>query len=159
MKPNPTSTSRPADFKVQYEWQAGTVPPPFHDEYTIRLGPDPSGEIIYSPDYPNHNPPVWRETFPFSEDDLTHLFGLIVEKRVLTRQWLPAKRRRVGGSQEWLDVTAEGTRVSIPSELEEQDAQAMQPVYDRIRALVPQDLWKSLEARRQTYQEGYVQRR
>ena len=50
--PTPNSLdTRPADFNVIYEWQEGSLPPPYHYEYTITIKADGQGQIVMIPDY------------------------------------------------------------------------------------------------------------
>lgn len=56
-------SSKIANFALRYHWQAGSMPPPAHYEYTIHLAPNGEGEITFYPDYPQHNPPVWSGRF------------------------------------------------------------------------------------------------
>ena len=62
--------SRPEDFTLQYDWCAGSMPPPYHYEYTIRIGPDLQGEIVFHPDYPGLGAPEWIESFDVAEESL-----------------------------------------------------------------------------------------
>src|SRR5690554_3169233 len=59
-----TNPAVPADFQIEYEWHEGSLPPPYHYEYTIRIGPGAQGEIVFLPDYPSDDTPVWTEPFP-----------------------------------------------------------------------------------------------
>lgn len=154
MTSNRSQASARPDYSLTYEYRAGSMPPPFHHEYTIRLGPHGAGEILYSPDYPNHHPPVWRETFTVPQADWVELCAM-VDKTVLHTTWSPTQRHAVGGSQEWLEVAEGDTRVSVPAQLEERDEKKIRTVYDRLRALVPDELWKSLQARREAYEDNY----
>src|SRR4051812_20811553 len=36
---------RPADFSLTYDWRAGSMPPPFHYEYTVSISPDGEGKV------------------------------------------------------------------------------------------------------------------
>src|SRR5687768_17207155 len=43
----------PADLRVEYDWRAGTMPPPHHYEYTVSIGPGTQGKVVFWPDYPS----------------------------------------------------------------------------------------------------------
>src|SRR5687768_8853812 len=73
---------RPADFRVQYHWSEGSLPPPYHSEYTIRLGPGLQGEIEFQPDYPSGDTPIWIETFEIEDEDLEKLYALMWAKGI-----------------------------------------------------------------------------
>lgn len=145
----------PPDFQFKYEWRAGSMPPPAHYEYTIRIACDVGGEITFYPDYPSHHPPIWTERFAVATDALATFYTLLANKQILTRQWQSIDHRAVGGSVESLDLLANSVSVSVPSQPSQHDATLLREVYDAIRALVPQSLWDDLRARREKFQEDF----
>ncbi len=147
--------SRPADFCLRYEWHAGTVPPPGHYEYTIRAGPDLHGEVVFVPDYPQHGPPVWTETFAVDEGCWEQLYALLVAKGVLRSPWPEAERQAIGGSLAWLDVTAQGQRFQVSNQV--QGAEELAAVFAAVRALVPEATWQELHARRDEFERRYYE--
>lgn len=140
---------RPADFAVQYDWREGSVPPPYHYEYTIRIGPGPEGTVVFVPDYPMHDPPVWKETFPVDTSALDHLYHLMAVRDTFRATWTELADPPVGGSLEWMRVTAAGKTCEVPSQIEETDTLA--DVYKAIRDLVPRSTWAQLMAKQQAF--------
>jgi len=141
----------PPDFKLTYHWAAPTVRPPLHYEYTITIGPGALGEIDYRPDYPNHNPPQWVEKFEIEPATLNTLASLLDSRHVFDGTWNLRSPSFVGGEQAWLDATANGKQASVPAGLTAGNTAKIQPVYNAVRALVPQGIWDKLEAQRQAY--------
>lgn len=152
---NAGMTQHPIDFALRYEWNAGTMPPPYHYEYIIEIGPGPQGQITFYPNYRGEGVPEWRETFAVAEEGLDRLYGLMVDAGVLSRRWATMRDRPVGGDTEWLDVTAGGESVRIPALPE--GGEALEPVYDAVRGLVPDEAWERLRAKRQAYEDDYPQ--
>jgi hypothetical protein len=150
---NAGMTQHPIDFSLRYEWHAGTMPPPYHHEYIIEIGPGPQGQITFYPDYPGEGVPEWRETFAVTEEDLDRLYGSMVDAGVLRRRWATMRDRPVGGDVEWLDVTADGEAARIP--VLPEGGEALEPMYGTIRGLVPDEIWERLRARRQEYEDNY----
>ncbi|MDO9065824.1 MAG: hypothetical protein Q7U96_01910, partial [Chloroflexota bacterium] len=107
-QPSPPPASLPADLALRYEWREGSVPPPYHYEYCIRVGPGAQAEILFYPDYPQHNPPVWREELAVSPEALAAVYELMGRQGVFRRTWRQPERHSIGGSQSWLEVTAGG---------------------------------------------------
>jgi hypothetical protein len=137
---------------IQYDWCAGSMPPPHHHEYTIRVGPGLQGEIVFYPDYPGENTPVWTEPFEVCEEALDGLCALVAA-RVLNREWAKVDDGAVGGSLQWMSGTVDGQRFKIPSRVEGKEA--LQPVYDAVKALVPDAIWTKLQAQREQYERNY----
>lgn len=154
MKPNLELSVVPKDFSLKYEWRAGSMPPPAHYEYTIRITRD-GGEITFYPDYPSHQPPIWKEQFVVPADTLNSFYSLLVDKQILTRQWQSLDDPAVGGSLESLDVTANGGNVSVPCQLNRHDAALLRRVYAALRTLVPPSLWDDLLTRREKFRADY----
>jgi hypothetical protein len=143
---------RPQDFTIQYDWCAGSMPPPHHYEYTIRIGSGLQGEIVFYPDYPGRDTPVWTEPFEVGEESLNALYTLVAE-RVLSRKWVKFEGGAVGGSLEWMSGTADGRRFKVLSRVEEEEV--LEPVYAAVKALVPDAIWAKLRAQREQYERDY----
>jgi hypothetical protein len=158
VQPAALPASPPPDFALRYEWREGSVPPPYHYEYAIRVGPGAEAEILFYPDYPQHNPPVWREAFAVSPQALAGVYELVGRQGLFRRRWRQPERHTVGGSHSWLEVTAGGRTVTVPAALAPGQAQAIAPVYQAIRALVGDDLWRSLMARYEAFQQKSPER-
>lgn len=145
----------PSDFSLKYEWCEGSVPPPYHYEYTIRVGPGLRGQIVFLPGYPQHGPPAWTEDFQVTEAAVARLYELLAAAAVLERSWKRRAHAPVGGSLEWLEVTADGQTVSVPSMAEQ--AELLEEAYTAVKALVPERLWTKLLAQRQQYEQAFLQ--
>ncbi len=157
-RPSTPATTPPPDFALRYEWRAGSMPPPFHYEYAIRVGPGAQCEILFYPDYPQHNPPVWREEISVSPEALAALHALMDKHGVFRRAWSQPEQHTVGGSHAWLEATAGGRTVTVPSALAPAQAKLIAPVYDAIRALAGEELWRSLMARYEAFQQQSPER-
>ncbi len=143
---------------LEYHYRAGSMPPPAHYEYTIRVAANGEGEVVFYPDYPQHNPPVWSEPFPVSQKPLSQVNALITKKKILTRKWRAPAHPAIGGSLESLTIETPDKTAAVPSRLNARDAADMRELYDAVRALVPQPIWDSLWARRQAFEEDYFAR-
>jgi hypothetical protein len=144
--------STPYDFTLQYDWCAGSMPPPHHYEYTIRIGPGSHGEVVFHPDYPGQDTPVWTEPFEMAEAALDALCALVTD-HVLGREFAKIEDGPVGGSLEWMSGTVDGESFRVPAQVEEPER--VEPVYAAIKDLVPRDVWNSLIARREKYERDY----
>ena len=140
---------------LRFEWNAASVPPPYHYEYVICIGPGPVGDVTFFPDYPQHDPPAWRMPFPVDPAALEALLGLMVRQGVFARKWRRAPRHIVGDSQAWLKAEAAGRIVSVPASLSHRDTESIAPVYQAIRALVPQAVWDELMGKHNQYQQEH----
>ncbi|HOG46932.1 MAG TPA: hypothetical protein PLJ35_05690 [Anaerolineae bacterium] len=145
----------PPDLALRYEWRAASMPPPSHYEYAISIGPGAQGEIAFLPDYAQHDPPVWREHVAVTGEALAGLYAVLRRVAVFSRPWRRAARPPIGDSHDWLDVTAGGTTVRVPSHLDAKCEAAIEPVYEAVRALVPQEVWARLMAQREAFIQAY----
>ena len=148
--PNPLDT-RPSDFNLVYEWQEGSLPPPYHYEYTITLRPDGQGQIVMVPDYSFRNPPTWTETFTVTPAALDQLYRLLIDKGLFTQRWQAQDQPPVGGSFDSLQVTAHSQQITIPSFVIQTQASAAKDISTAVRTLVPQNIWDKLDSQREQY--------
>lgn len=147
---------KPADFCIRYEWQAGTMPPPHHYEYTIRIWPNQMGEIEFCPDYAFNEPPIWTEKFSVADEAVATLYQAMVLKKVMRPEWPEPQEETVGGSLQWMEFSAHGAHFSIPPRLTLGDTAVMDELYQAVRALVPATVWSALNSQREAYKQAYI---
>ncbi len=145
----------PEDFSVTYDWVEGSVPPPYHYEYTIKLGPGTNGEMSLTPDYPGDGVPMWSESFTVEGKTLPALYDLMQKKGVFDREWKTMEDPPVGGSTRSMAVTSAGKTYQIPALAEEEGA--LQEIYDAIEATVPENSRANLLAKYLTYQQDNLE--
>lgn len=141
----------PADFAVRYEWGNGALPPPHHYDYTVHLGPGAgTGRVEFRPGH--DSVPVWTETFPVSEAQLRSVYAVFMARGVFDRAWSEGQPM-AGGETEWLEATADGRSVTLPSQPRDEDRAALREVYAAVRAVVPRGVIAGLVARQERFQE------
>lgn len=141
----------PDDLLVRYEWREGSLPPPYHYEYSIRLQSDGAGEVTMVPDYAGDEVPVWSEPFSVSREQVAQLYGVIVDRGLFSQTWRELEDPPVGGSSEMMSVVANGRIVTIPAFLPPDQRERAEDLYAALRSLVPTAVFAGLEARRAAY--------
>jgi hypothetical protein len=136
-------------LSLHYRWTSGTIPPPYYYEYTIELD-GLAGTLDFTADYSQHQPPVWRETFTCSPETAENLYKIMRKCHVFRKRWAQPKQLMVGGPQHFLKITRAGQVFPIPFHLTHLNQAALTPLFEAIRALVPQPIWDDLMARRET---------
>jgi hypothetical protein len=149
---------KPDDFRVEYEWREGSLPPPYHYEYTVILEPSGQSEIVLIPDYPAADVPQWTETFKVAEQDLNDLYRVMVENGLLTRKWQQLDAAPIGGSNQTLLVTAQGKQIKVEDYLIAEQQVSAKVMYAALHALVPKEIWERLQARRVKYIQDHLRR-
>ncbi|MFC1995770.1 hypothetical protein ACFLVM_02730 [Chloroflexota bacterium] len=147
----------PEDFVIRYKWTEGSVPPPHHYEYEIHIGPREVGRIIFFPDYPMENPPIWIEEFHLDNVVLDRLYEVMVERGIFVRDWTEIENTAVGGELEWIEGTANKMDFRVPSTIEE--SEMVQSIYELLKSLVPRGIWTKLMSKRQQYENDYLENR
>jgi len=142
---------RPDDFSVSYEWQEGSLPPPYHYEYQISLQSSGQGKVTMVPDYPSAGVPVWTETFAIQPNSLNELYRLMITQCVLVTDWQAPTHPLVGGPLESMQVTAHGKQIKVPASLIPQQASLVKKIYSAVTALVPKAIWEKLSTLRAQY--------
>lgn len=152
---NEPDETLPDDFRLDYHWQAGTMPPPHHYEYDISIDATGRGEITMIPDYPREGVPVWTKQFTVEPADVHELYGLLVANELLTENWRAAEDPPVGGSVRYMHVTAGEHEVAIPAFPASGQKEKAAEMYAAVRNLVPEQQWDELQAQREQYVESY----
>ena len=145
--------ARPDDFTVEYEWREGSLPAPYHYEYTVIIKPSSQSKIVLTPDYASITVPKWTEYFKVEEHGLNDLYRVMVENGLFTRKWRQLAAEPVGGSNQTLVVTAQGKRIKVEDYVVSEQQVSAKVMYAAVQALVPKEIWERLEARRQQYMQ------
>ncbi len=154
--PSMATKPQPDDFSLRYRWSEGALPPPYHYEYTIHLGPGRQGRIEFWPDYPSDDTPVWTETFELGEGELEKLYSLLAAQGLLEEKERPSQGAPPGASTGRLQVTMEGRQISLPGALDDTNqAEAVAVVTEAVKAQVPEPIWTKLMAQYEQYQQEF----
>jgi hypothetical protein len=161
MIPTPGEQTRPDDFHLTYRWQEGSLPPPYHYEYTItisstgQVSPTGQGEIVMIPDYDFNEPPTWTEAFTADAEQMDTLYSTLVANGLLSQRWRAQGDPPVGGSSQSVTAMARGQTYAIPSFVPASQENAAANIAAAIEAFVPQAIWDKLEAQREQYMEEH----
>jgi len=142
---------RPADFTVHYYWSEGSLPPPYHYEYTINVATNGTVTLTYFPDYPNDDVPVWTETVSLDAAQLDALYAELNQGGLFTTDWPAEGDPPVGGSSDTLTATANGVTVTVPAYVIADLAVDADALAATLNALIPQATWDDLNAQREQY--------
>lgn len=148
--------SLPVDFHLRYEWKEASLPPPYHYEYTLELGPGAQGRIDFWPDYPGEHTPVWKESFTLDSERWQALFARLSELGVFAATEAPSESLPlVGGRLARLEAIADGRVHVLEGGVEEGKLAA---IHAAVVDLVPEQLWRRLRERRHAYHTGLDER-
>ena len=130
---------------IAYTWNDGSVPPPYHAEFQLVLGPCSTGRLECRPDYVGNSPPVWTWTFdipPHAIDDLAAELtnGCAVPAEATPIRGSPAVS--VGGAHGVIEVRCEERLIAQ----EPTEASA-----NSLKSAIPADIWADLQQRRSEY--------
>lgn len=142
----------PADFSLRYDWREGSLPPPYHYEYSITIAADGSGMMTMVPDYPGPGVPVWEELFIVTPDEMDRLHDLMIEQGLLRERWRAQDNPPVGGSYASLKVTRAGRTIEIPAFPPDGQRERAAAIFAAVEAVVPQSIRDDLERRRAEYE-------
>lgn len=151
-------SQRPPDFRVVYDWTEGSLPPPYHYEYTVTVEPDGRGQIVFVPDYGGEGVPKWTETFTVPAGRLDDVYRLMMANGLLKTRWRQLEMPPVGGSSESVRVTVSGRQVTVADYLVKDQQAAGERMFTAARALVPDTVMTGLKARRDDYVKKHERR-
>lgn len=148
---------RPSDFSLNFEWDTGALPPQYHYAYVVRIGSDNHTDFTYSPGYePLTQPDAWQVKFDLTANQLNGLYALLLENDMLRSSWQTGQPL-LGGSGTRLAIQADGRVFEVPSisVLDKTQRQTVEIVMDHIRTLVPDDVWREMEARQAQHEADF----
>lgn len=146
---------RPVDFSVKYEWRAGSMPPPYHFEYTININPAGQGKVLMIPDYPSDRVPRWTETFALTRVELDKLYRVMVDNDLFTKRWQRLDRQPIGGSRQEMMVTAQGKQFVLEDYLVADQEAPAKAMSSAVISTVPKMIWDKLNAQREKYMQEH----
>jgi hypothetical protein len=144
-------------FEIVYHWTEGSVPPPYHYEFSIKIQEDRTGIVSYRPDYDLKDVPVWNRYFTIPQELYSRLYDLLVSSEFSSYVWKQGLEIYVGGSQEWCDGIIENHVFHIPTGLTREDVDKARPLYLLFMQLGPEEMWDDLEQRRKEYMTRFFQ--
>jgi hypothetical protein len=144
-------------FEIVYHWTEGSVPPPYHYEFSIKIQEDRTGIVSYRPDYDLKDVPVWNRYFTIPQELYSRLYDLLVSSEFSSYVWKQGLEIYVGGSQEWCDGIIENHVFHIPTGLTREDVDKARPLYLLFMQLGPEEMWDDLEQMRKEYMTRFFQ--
>jgi hypothetical protein len=147
--------ARPADLRVEYQWRAGSMPPPYHYEYSIVIEPGGTGRMEMVPNYPSDSTPRWTEAFALTPAQLEGLYATLRANRLFSGTPHVMEQPPVGGSTDHLTVVAGGKTYTLPSHVVPAQRPAAEACTAAVKALVPKTIWDALHKKRQDYEDAY----
>lgn len=146
----------PGDFSLVLEWDTGALPPEYHYQYTITIGPGPQGEFVYHPGYEENIPLGWITSFEVGEDDLQSIFDYLKENNILRNRW-ESGQPLLGGQGTRIIIDAFDQRYLVPgvSEVSPKERELVEQTIEFIRSYVPVHIWSEMEKRQADYESSF----
>ena len=141
----------PADFALSFDHKEGSVPPPYHYEWTVEFDAEGAGKATYTPDYGGEGVPIYQASFEVSDADRESIYAALLRDGALEEQ-ATTDDPPIGGALDTAKVTADGSTFNVPAFNEEGEA-TLDNVADQVRALVPAEDWARFEREGKKYSE------
>ena len=154
----------PEDLTVRFYWNTPPLSPEYNYYYGITIGPGLKGLFEYQPGYPDTSweplsPDVWEVNFEVSQDQVDHLYQLLIENNLFKRRWEKTDEVAEGGSSSSIRIIANGReydRIPNESEIKPEDRKKVAPVSKYLREIVPTNIWEEMEERQRQFEESYI---
>ncbi len=146
------SGSRPDDFAFTFVHADGSVPPPFHAEWTVEVGADGRGRATFTPDYAGDGVPTYKASFDVSDEDMDAIHADMRDAGLL-EEIAATDDAPIGGPVESARIYADGETFDVPP-FDEDGGAPLAEVSDAVRGLVPESDWRSFESRRDAYAQA-----
>lgn len=146
----------PQDFSLVLEWDTGALPPEYHYQYTITIGPGPQGEFSYHPGYEYNASLAWTTPLEITEVDLQSLYAYLGDNNILRNRW-ESSQPLLGGQGTRIVIDAFGQQYVVPSvsEVSPKERELVEKTIEMIRTYVPGNIWSEMERRQAEYESSY----
>ena len=146
----------PADFSLVLDWDTGALPPEYHYQYTVTIGPGPQGEFSYHPGCEENASLAWITPFDVTDTDLQSLFAYLKENNILRNRW-ESGQPLLGGQGTRIIIDAFGQRYVIPSisEVSTKERELVEQTIELIRTYVPETIWTEMEQQQTDYESSF----
>jgi hypothetical protein len=141
----------PKDFAVTYTYVSGSVPPPYHYEYSVKIDAKGNGTITYTPDYVLDT--SWTEIFILKKKTIRKYYSFLKKNCFFEKEFTKSKKHPVGGSVENLEITVNGKSYFVPAFPVENEM--AEKIIFETKNLIPQNLLDSLSSKRENLIETY----
>jgi hypothetical protein len=146
----------PEDFSLVLEWDTGALPPQYHYQYAITIGPGPQGEFFYHPGYEGTPENTWITSIEITGSDLQSLFDFLNENKILRNRW-QSGQPLLGGQGTSIIITAFDQQYLVPSisEVSQNERELVEQSIEEIKSYVPEAIWAEMNSRQSEYEQNY----
>lgn len=126
---------RPDDFRIDYFWSKGALPPPHAHSITILIEGGGRGTAILKAPAPSGPEQSWQETFEIAPRQMDAVHELMKRSGVLDGGPLPASDPAPGASTMSMKIVASGKEVTVSDTVSGNKQQIVQALFGAVRAL------------------------
>jgi len=142
--------------KLEYYYNVGSLPPPYHYSYTITIDKDGKGNLNYIGGYTSTEKNTSEYTFELSKEELKKLKKEIKKSDILNLDIKQRPNEEIpdGGHSDGLQIFGKDddgkfkSIKSIPSYPDLKYEKVLEKLYDTIRKCVSENIWKEIELKK-----------
>lgn len=156
---DPTPKKMPDNFSVELWFANGSVPPPGHYEYVVRISAGGDNSVTMWPGYKDmksNNPPEWDEPLNIKPSEIEALYAFIAEKHVLSANWDVTSESRfpMPGACDSMKISAGQSQVTVLCDYNPNKSDMIklrEVLASKVRSMVPDAVWERLSEKRMEY--------
>lgn len=146
---------KPDDFAVDYTFANGSVPPPHHYKYNLKIASNGAAEIALTPGYDEKAVAIWTKQFAVAPERLDDLYQTLRANEFFTRDWRQSEELPTGGSHRSLSVKANIRRYALEDRVIDDQRAAAANVFAAVENVVPQAIRDEMTARHKRYEADF----
>lgn len=137
--------------KIEYSFNIGSLPPPYHYEYTITITSDGTAALEYMMGYTRTSDNTLEYTIDIRNTPFKYLKKEIKESGLLNKRigYLHSGEIPVGGSSEHMTIfDGSDTITYVPSYPDKAYDKVLERLYLKIRKCIPDNVWNEVKTKR-----------
>ncbi|MBI5402813.1 MAG: hypothetical protein HY959_05400 [Ignavibacteriae bacterium] len=142
--------------KLEYYYNVGSLPPPYHYSYTITIDKDGKGNLKYMGGYESTDKNTSEYAFELNAGELKKLKKEIKKSDILNLDIKQRPNEEIpdGGHSDGLQIFGkddDGKFISIksiPSYPDLKYEKTLDKLYDTIKKSVPENIWKEVDSKK-----------
>lgn len=145
------SLSQTSWTKIEYYYNVGSLPPPYHYNYTITITREGNSDLVYIAGYTKTEKNTYKYNIEIDKDKFRALKKEIKRSNILNLKVSQRPNSEIpdGGHSDYLQIySSDELLTSVPSYPESKYDKMLNKLYKVIVKCIPEKIWNEIESKK-----------